>query len=601
MAVNVYGTAAHLRMRRSLFNRNFSHKTSEKFGKLQPIGGPQEVLPGDLWSLKLSSVKRMLTPKAPIMDDISGDIYGFFVPNRIIWSKAKNFFGENDQVAWTLPENISIPRIILGMDSLDAVSCLDSDQDFDSGYYLYEVNAGSGIVQRSIFSGTIFEYFGLPFVWPNADLLSQIEGAFNSENFDLIKLNALPFRAYQMIYNEFFRNENVSDPILDLNYDGNDFTLDLMDFIDAIRGNGDNIFDLRLWKMAGLARWKDLFTSCLPAPQRGPAVGLPLVGNAPIISDTSLHSTGNDILFGNGVAAVDSGVLGIGANNKFTVEDASGITVSNPRIINQTSLLADMSAVASATVNQIRLAFATQRYYEKLARGGARYKEYLNVMFGVSPSNAVLDRPQFLGGHHYHINVSQVIATANSTDVDGDVQSLGQTGAVSVTGFRSHIFSNSFTEHGVLLCFDAIRKEHTYAQGLDKYWTKTDVFDIYNPTFAHIGEVPVMKNEVYWQPGNSDVLGYNEAWYEYRSQRSMVSGLLNPLHPEALGYYVLTDIFNSAPSLTDGFILEDPNGLDRALVASADVTDQFITDFYFEYKLARVMPTRSIPGLIDHY
>lgn len=603
MSVNVYGTAATLRMSRSLINRKYSHKTSEPFGYLTPIGMPQEVLPGDMWSLKLSNVKRMIQPKTAIMDDISADIYGFFVPLRLIDSKAKQLFGENDQVAWTLPEDVELPHIILDGTSLSEVYT-DDAQAFANGGYLYlceeDSNGNITRVIDSIFKDTLFEFFGLPFVWPSPSQVTDMETKFNTSNF-VFKWSvlALPFRAYQMVYNEFFRNENVTDPRLDFNYDGNDMTIDLSVLSDV----------KDKFRLNRVARWKDLFTSLLPAPQRGPSVGFGITGYAPVVpleadapGGVAMHGNGLMFRFDSENGLADTSYLGVDGSTKRVFANWSNPGEYPGRgSITKSNLFADLNAATAVTVNQLRLAFATQRYYEKLARGGARYNEYLQVFFGVRPSDAVLQRPQYLGGKHVHINVSQVIATANSEDPSGNAQPVGQVGAYSATGFTDHIFSNAMTEHGVLLCFVANRKEHTYCQGMDKYWTKRDVFDIYNPTFAHIGEVPCATNEVYWQIGNTDVLGYNEAWYEYRSQSSKCTGLLNPLRVDALGYYVLTDVFDSQPTLTDDFILEDPNGLDRALYASASVTHQFISDYYFEYKLARVMPVRSTPGLIDHY
>lgn len=596
MSVNVYGTAATLRMSRSLINRKYSHKTSEKFAFLTPIGGAQEVLPGDMWSLTLTNVKRMLTPRAPIMDDISADVYGFYCPLRLVFNKTKQMFGENDQVAWTLPQDVELPQIILDGSKLTGVST-SSPESFAAGGYLYLVN-DAGYPIDSIFKDTLFEYFGMPFVWPDASQITAMAAAFTASAATFKwEVQAAPFRVYQYVYNEFFRNENVTDPRTSFLYDDADLIVDLSD--------PDNVTDV--FYLNRVARWKDLFTSCLPAPQRGPSVGFGISGYAPVVplaadapDGKTFHGNTLPIKFASeGSTSLDGKFLGL--NSAKLSAGGSFSTDLMTDTITKSNLWANLNEATAVTVNQLRMAFATQRYYEKLARGGARYNEYLSVFFGIRPSDAVLQRPQYLGGKHIHINVSQVVATANSSDPNSETQPLGQTGAYSATAFKGHIFSNAMTEHGILMCFVANRKEHTYCQGLDKYWTKKDVLDIYNPTFAHIGEVPVETNEVYWVPGQKDVLGYNEAWYEYRSQRSFCTGLLNVLHPQSLGYYVLTDVFDSKPTLTDDFILEDPNGLDRALFGSATYVDQFISDYYFEYKLARVMPVRSTPGLIDHY
>lgn len=615
---NIYAEQNYLLMSRSKNKVKAPVKTSIPFGKLTPIGLPLDVLPGSTVKMDMANITRMLTPIAPIMDDISMDVYSFFIPWRVLYSKTKNFFGENDQVAWTLVTDEKLPHIVIDCSTLDGVYTT-SDADFLSGNYLYLVDSSRHVLLKSVFAGTLFDFFGLPFVYPSYKQIIAMQTQFLTDDSLEISFQAMPFRGMQAIYNEFFRNENVSDPILDLNYDGLDFYIDVCDICLLYKDPTDESSSLsyRFWWLPGVARWKDLFTSLNPAPQRGPAVALPLGNMAPVKTSAADVLSQNNIplrmylgepllenrfgvTLGIDVPQASPGHAGDPIGNQ-NVGGYGDINTSFDDMIvgGPSNLYADLSNVTMATVNQIRYAFATQRYYEKLARSGARYHEYLRVMFGVRPSDAVLQRPQFLGGHHEHINISQVLQTSETSSTP-----LGSTGAYSVTGFKTHNFTNSFNEFGIIMNLVCIRKQHSYCQGLDKYWTKRDVWDIYNPTFAHIGEVAVDVSEVYWTPENvkeKKVLGYNEAWYEYRSVRSLTCGLLNPLAPENLASFVLTDVYEDEPTLDDAFILEDPKGLDRVLVASAEYTNQFICDFLIYYTISAVMPVHSTPGLIDHY
>ena len=604
---NIYAEQNYLTMSRSKNTLKAPVKTSMPFGKLVPLGLPLDVLPGSTIKCDLANITRMLTPVSPIMDDVSMDCYSFFIPWRVLFNKTKNFFGENDQVAWTLVQNVNLPHIILDTQNIDAVYT-DVVANFDgtaqTALYLVDNVVTPTKILKSIFEGSLFDYFGLPFVYPSIDQMLDMDSAYQSQAGLFISFQAMPFRGLQSIFNEFFRNENVTDPILDLLYDENDLTIDLYDIHDMYIHKKDPVsgsLTYNFWFLPSVARWKDLFTSLNPAPQRGAAVALPLsASTAPVVGGSSLHTFGTNG-FRLGSNATTPLTAGYNLQTTFMGHVAYDGTYGGTATttVNASNLEADLSGVTMATVNQIRYAFATQRYYEKLARGGARYHEYLKVMFGVRPSDATLQRPQFLGGHHEHINIQQVLQTSESATTP-----LGSTGAYSVTGFKTHTFTNSFNEFGIIMNLGAIRKQHSYCQGMDKYWTKRDVWDIYNPTFAHIGEVPVQVSEVYWTPTNAKsgkVLGYNEAWYEYRSARSLTCGLLNPLAPNNLASFVLTDVYETEPTLDDKFIFEDPNGLDRVLVGSATYTNQFICDFLFKYTISAVMPVHSTPGLIDHY
>lgn len=595
---NIYDTTANLTMRRSVMDAILKQKMSIPFGKLVPIGAPVPVLPKDTFKASIAGILRMLTPKAPIMDDISGDIYAFFVPWRIIWSKTKEFFGENDQVAWTLPQNVYIPHFSLKF-TLPSAETSRNPTTTPSSYVLGNSSGTPYKYYMPSLVGTLIDYFNLPYVYVSAGQKLALEGDLDASDNMVFDFNALPFRGYQLIWNEFFRKSAIVDPSLYFNYDGND---DSASYTYA-QGGAKSLFSIK-----SVARWNDLYCSCLPSPQRGPSVEMPLLGTAPIVSGDALFDLGGYMKFGfpvGGTTASAKKILGFDTNDEGTVgtmrgytgtSGGDGVVLSNGPYITRTNLVADLSAVTAASINDLRIAVATQRYYEALAHAN-RYTDYISVMFGGHPSDAVLQRPQFLGGFHFDINMAQVLSTTET-----ETMPVGSTGAVSVTGIKENLYHNSFDEFGYVFHFVVIRKEHSYCQGLDREWSKRDIWDIYNPKFAHIGEVPVMRNEVYYVgPTDNNVLGYNEPWFEYRSIPAKSCGLLSPLHPNSLSYFTLTDVLTSSPSLNEAFVSEDANGLDNALVASASVTDQFIADFRIPIKMTRVMPTHPVPGFMDHF
>lgn len=594
---NIYDTTANLTMRRSVMDVILKQKMSIPFGKLVPIGAPVPVLPKDTFKTDFAGIIRMLTPKAPIMDDISGDIYSFFVPWRIIWSQTKQFFGENDLVAWTLPQDVLIPHVQLKC-TLPSVGTSRNPTTTPSCY----IPVGSPITKYffATMQGTLLDYFNLPFVYIAPNQKTAIESDLDTNSKMVFDINALPFRGYQLIWNEFFRKSAIVDPKLDFAYDGLDKV------VDVAYSSASALSEFNLCKVA---RWNDLYSSCLPSPQRGESVQMPLLGDAPLYAKGNAYSVTDQadfvLKFGSATTTDSKKILGLdtSSDGKYGVfraytatagEDA--VTLSNGPYVTGVNLYADLSKVTAASINDLRIAVATQRYYEALAHAN-RYTDYISVMFGGHPSDAVLQRPQYLGGCHFDINMAQVLSTTETASMP-----VGSTGAVSVTGIKENLYHNSFDEFGYVFHFVVLRKEHSYCQGLDKDWTKSDIWDIYNPKFAHIGEVPVERNSV-WFAGHSDsnVLGYNEPWFEYRSIPSKSAGLLNPLHPNSLSYFTLTDVLPDAPSLNEAFVSEDANGLDNALVASASVTDQFIADFRIKMRMTRVMPTHPVPGLMDHF
>lgn len=548
---------------RSKFPKNHDLKTTLTSGKLVPIY-VDEVVPGDTFNLNTDYVIRSLTPVVPVMDNAFLDIYHFFVPNRLCtlhsgdWEK---ICGENFNGYWA--SNVEHTLKTTG-NSINIRNFINS-------------NDGGGVIKKSgIEPQSVANYMGLPIIQ---------KGSLVSSSFIGVDINIMPFVAYVKIWNEFFRDQNNMNPV------------DPKDFIDN-----------RLVKASGIlpvCKIHDYFTSVLPQPQKGESVLLPLGDWAAVdVRDAKIdHANGDD----TGMHFVTSDGDRIDQLSYVMVEP-SGSTVSRgdsgsyATQIRPDNLWADLSNASSASINQLRLAFAIQRMLEKDARGGTRYREMLKNHFGVTVPDLTVQVPEYLGGKRIPLNMNQVLQTS-STD---STSPLGSTGAFSNTGGSDSGFIKSFNEFGYIISVACIRTEQSYSQGVPRLFSRNRRYDFYYPVFANIGEQAVKTQELWLSNGtashlsNTDrVFGYQEAWAEYRYKPNMVTGFLAPnAYDELLTPWTYALSLGSPPVLNEEFLVQNPKQIGDTLVADSDY--QFIANFYFRVETTRPMPLYSIPGLIDH-
>lgn len=537
-------------MSRSTFPRNSSIKTSFNVGDIVPFY-VDEVLPGDTFDVATSKVVRMPSLITPIMDNIYLDTYFFFVPNRLVWSHWKEFNGENTQSAWIPSTEYEVPQITA------------------------PAKTGWSV-------GTIADYFGIP---------TGVAG---------LSCNALPFRAYALIMNEWFRDQNLNDPL----------SIPVDDATVVGVNTGTFVTDVA---KGGLpykaAKYHDYFTSALPAPQKGPDVEIPVAqsGKIPVVAQGL--DWGSDI-YGNQYARFsiqgtpDSPLALTGVAPSGSTGGAVTIGPNHDSIMNgliPTNLAADFSGVVqAATINQLRMAFQVQKLYERDARGGTRYIEILKSHFGVTSPDARLQRPEYLGGNRVPITINQVLQ--NSGTAEGTTPQGTPTGQSLTTDVHSD-FKKSFVEHGFIIGVMVARYNHTYQQGLERFWSRKSRFDYYWPVFANIGEMAILNKEIYAQGTEEDdeVFGYQEAWADYRYKPSRCTGEMRSTAAQSLDIWHLGDDYDSLPALSSEWIAEDSNVIDRVIAVSQQNANQLWADVYIKNKCTRPMPLYSIPGLIDHH
>lgn len=543
-------------MSRSTFDRSASVKTSFNVGDIVPFF-LEEVLPGDTFNVRTSKVVRMQTLLTPMMDNVYLDSYYFFVPNRLVWNHWKEFNGENTESAWIPTTEYSVPQIT-------------------------SPSAGWSV-------GTLADYFGLP---------TGVGG---------LSVSALPFRAYALVMNEWFRDQNLQDPLVVPVDDATVVGVNTGNFVtDCAKGGLPYI----------AAKYHDYFTSCLPSPQKGPDVTLSVAsqGDLPVYSSvTSVPITDHKasmryVGYPQNITADYSNLfLGdkkdVGGYNEATAMASimAGSGSSNIGVAPANLWAKNSGSAIVATINQLRMAFQIQKLYERDARGGTRYIEVLKSHFGVTSPDARLQRPEYLGGNRVPINVNQVIQQSG-TGAGADTPQ-GTVVGMSQTTDSNHDFMKSFTEHGYIIGVMVARYDHTYQQGIERHWSRKTRFDYYWPVFANIGEQAVLNKEIFAQGTAKDdeVFGYQEAWSDYRYKPNRVTGEMRSAYEQSLDVWHLADDYASLPSLSDSWIREDKNTVDRVLAVKSSVSDQLFADIYVSNRATRPMPMYSVPGLIDHH
>lgn len=557
---------------RTRFKRDQNILTTFDSGKLIPFY-VDEVLPGDTFSVNTAAIIRMTTPKYPVFDDAYIDFYYFYCPNRILWDDFKKFMGEVDEETWRPTKTYQVPKIILRK-QVDPV--------------------------KVPFEGSILDYMGIP---------TKIIG--KDEN-KLAKINALPIRAYVKIWNEYFRDQNVGNKAV-FKTDSND-----VEYMDQGEPEKDRERTLQEAMNGGrclpVARFHDYFSSCLPYPQRGPEVTIGLTGNAPVRAYTEKNLAGTKIGTGFFNNEYNTGVVNHTSitfgkeGTKFSVNrNNNGNTapvIDGQRVQTMSQddanffdawLGTDLSNIEAATINQLRQAFAVQHYYEALARGGSRYREQIRALFGVSISDKTVQIPEYLGGGRYHVNINQIVQTSGQqTETDTPI---GETGAMSVTPINESSFTKSFEEHGFVIGVMCVRHNHSYQQGLERFWSRSDRLDYYFPQFANIGEQPVKKKEIMLTGTDEDeeTFGYQEAWADYRMKPNRVSGKMRSNAEGTLDFWHYADNYDAVPTLSQEWMSEEKNEIARTLIVQNE--PQFFGAIRVMNNTTRCMPLYSVPGL----
>lgn len=561
-----FDEAAMLKRSRNWFPMAHSIKTTFGTGKLYPLE-VREIYPGDEIDDHMTNVVRGLTPLFPVLDNAYLDTFVFFVPNRLTWSQWEQFLGgsaiPND---YTTPPNLLVPRIDI------------------PGTFVPNIQ------------GSLLDYMGY-----------GVSSYSASGTGSVAPVNALYPRGYVKIWNDWFRDENIQQPA-HLYTDGTDRTFNPALFDKDLQGAELGI------QLLPVGRFHDYFTSALPQPQKSPPITLPLGDFAPVnnggdtfFSPLWYSQSGNTYLpLSQSDSSSTAKVLRVRkpgdtpSDSPTNATYLSSLTVAtNPSSPVNLNLQADLSKATAVSVNTLRLAFQTQRFYEQLARSGSRYQELLQGLFGVYAQDSRLQRAEYLGGSRTPIQQHQVAQTYDASEESV----LGQTGAFSFTADSQLKFRYTAKEHGLLYILICIRTDNTYAQGCPVEMSRREKFDYYFPTFAHIGEQPIRVKELYNSSSvpATDVFGYKEPWAELRSIPNKVTGRMRPQASSNFSRWTYVRGFDGAPVLTPQFIQQSNAEVVRSLAVTNISDAEWFGDFYFDTKMLRVLPSKGIPGLIDHY
>lgn len=557
MAKNIRVNQSHFALlpqaniKRSVFDRSFVYKTTFDEGKLVPYF-VDEVLPGDTFTLNPVEFCRLATPVVPFMDNLYIESFFFFVPCRLVWDNWVKMCGEQDN-----PEDSTdfiVPTVPTALSTI----------------------------------GELFDYMGLG------------SKSYGSSAIPSVSINCLPFRAYWLIWNEWFRDENLQKSVKVSKGDSNT----------VVESMGSGTANPNYGFPDGVSNWfqcaprgkrHDYFTSCLPWPQKGPAVDLPLGQSAVVAGQDKISLTlpsaylqgyDSDSDYHNMGQLVGSNVSGIRSESYSRLQVAPNLTLNG----SMSGLSVDLSSATSITINSLRQAFMLQRYYEIDARGGTRYTEKLQAHFGVTNPDARLQRPEFLGSHSAMMSINPIAQTSSTNDTSPQ----GNLAAYGVHGQRYHAFTKSFSEFGYVIGLINVRADLTYQQGIHKMWTRSDMFDFYWPSFAHLGEQAVLNREIYAQGTADDdkVFGYQERFAEYRYKPSLITGQFRSTYKETLDVWHLSQKFASLPTLSDQFIQDHPP---ISRVVAVPTYPHFLLDVKFNLKCIRPLPMFGTPGMMGHF
>ena len=527
------------KIKRSTFDCGYVYKTTFDSGKLIPFFW-FEVLPGDTLKVRSRFLCRLATPIVPFMDNLYIDVQYYFVPNRLVWEHWVNFCGEQE----------------------------DPDDSID---YLVPTVTIKGGTAGEANVGTLADYFGLP------------TGLTNDYS-----VSALPFRAYWLVYNTWFRDENLQDSI----------KIDKSD-TNAVVKEEPSADGFNSTMPAPRGKRFDYFTSALPWPQKGPGVELPLTGNAPLIAYDSVDNDGVPYS-----SLFPSSTFPSNMNRALYFDDNSANIMGSTAPRSDINAIgnwayADLSQVGAATINSLRQAFQLQKFYERMARGGSRYIEILRAHFGVISPDARLQRPEYLGGGSTMMYINPIAQTSESLD-QGTPQ--GNLAAFGVAASKQPRFYHSFVEHGIVIGLLSVRADLTYQQQINRYWKRSTREDFAWPTFAHLGEQPIYNYEIFAQGTEDDngVFGYNERYSEYRYHPSLITGQFRSSYPESLDVWHLSQDFANLPTLNNQFIQDKPP-VRRVLAVQDENYPEFILDCKHDVKATRCLPLFGTPGLVDHF
>lgn len=534
-------------IQRSVFDRSHGWKSTFDSGYLVPFL-VDEVLPGDSFKVKFNFLARLSTPIVPTMDNLFLDTFYFFVPYRLLWKHWEQFNGQ---------------------------------QDYPGASTDYLVPQTTAPANKGFDVGSLEDYFGIP---------TGVKG---------IKCNELAARAYNLIWNEWFRDENLQNPV---NISTQAPITKASDLDDT--GVGDSGVTGQ-HKLLRRGKRHDYFTSALPWPQKGPGVELPLSGNAPVYSDSALVFTNGTVKAVAGKANTDAirfnKLTSASVGQKIPAKWDGFADIDDFALGISSGLIADLSSVTAATINSLRQAFQLQKLYERDARGGTRYTEILRSHFGVVSPDSRLQRPEYLGGSETPIIINPVVqnSATGATGAETPQGNLAAYGLASSTSAK-HGFTKSFVEHGIIIGLLNVRADLTYQQGIPRMFSRRTRFDFYWPVLAHLGEQAIMNKEIYAQgtSADDDVFGYQERYAEYRYFPSMITGKLRSTYAQSLDVWHLSQKFDTLPVLNDEFIQDKPP-IERILAVQNE--PQFIIDSYIQMKCARPMPVYGVPGLVDHF